>query len=87
MPVFELNLDGHPARLTVSEAELEAVHLPLLHCWESQWRRSGGRFVVFLAGPPGAGKTWKVLDGFTDRGENALRGDTFASCRRSRRDD
>lgn len=57
MPVFELNLDGHPARVTISDAELEAVHLPLLHRWASQWRRSGGRFVVFLAGPPGAGKT------------------------------
>lgn len=57
MPVFELDLDGHPARLTVNDAELKAVYLPLLQRWESQWRRTGGRFVVFLAGPPGAGKT------------------------------
>jgi putative kinase len=57
VPVFELNLDGQPARLTIAVAELDAVHLPLLHQWESQWRRRRGRFVVFLAGPPGAGKT------------------------------
>jgi len=57
MPVFELDLDGHPARHTVTVAELDAVHLPLLHHWESRWRRSRGRLIVFLAGPPGAGKT------------------------------
>ncbi len=57
MPVFELDLDGHPSRLSVDVAELDAVHLPLLHYWESRWRRSRGRFIVFLAGPPGAGKT------------------------------
>jgi putative kinase len=57
MPVFELDLDGHPSRLTVAAAELNAVHLPLLRHWESQWRRCHGRLIVFLAGPPGAGKT------------------------------
>jgi hypothetical protein len=68
MPVFELNLDGHPSRIAITVAERDAVHLPLLHHWKSQWRRTGGRFVVFLAGPPGAGKTalaglWEQLAG------------------------
>ncbi|MBM4093221.1 MAG: nucleoside/nucleotide kinase family protein [Planctomycetes bacterium] len=57
MPDFELNLDGQPSRLAISVAELEAVHVPLLRNWESQWQRNRGRFIVFLAGPPGAGKT------------------------------
>ncbi len=41
MPVFDLDLDGHPARHTVTVAELDAVHLPLLHHWE-KWK-GGGR--------------------------------------------
>lgn len=57
MPVFELNLDGQRSPLTFDLAELDAVHRPLLRHWESQWRRNRGRFIVFLAGPPGAAKT------------------------------
>ncbi len=55
--VVELDLEGQTSRLTVDAAALEAVHWPVLEELERQWRRRGGRFVVFLSGPPGSGKT------------------------------
>ena len=55
--ILELNLEGKPSRITVDAAELETVHLPVLHDLERQWRKRRGRFVVFLSGPPGSGKT------------------------------
>ena len=57
MSLFTLNIDGLSALLNVDAAELETVHLPLLREWESRWRHCRGRFIVLLAGPPGAGKT------------------------------
>jgi putative kinase len=57
MPIFELNIDGDRSLVSVDASELNRVHLPLLRNWERKWRQRGGRFVVFLAGPPGAGKT------------------------------
>ena len=55
--VVELNLDGRSRRLAVDAPALEAVHGPVLEDLSRQWRRRGGRFVVFLSGPPGSGKT------------------------------
>ena len=54
---LELNLEGKSSRITVDAAELETVHLPVLRDLESQWRKGRGRFIVFLSGPPGSGKT------------------------------
>lgn len=39
------------------QAELETVHLPILDWVVSVWGEQDGRFVVFLAGPPAAGKS------------------------------
>jgi pantothenate kinase len=57
MTDFEVNLDGRQSRVTVATSELETVHLPVLHDLERRWRERRGRFVVFLSGPPGSGKT------------------------------
>lgn len=65
MPIFELNLDGRPSRISVDAAELETVHLPLLHNWEAQWRQRRGRFIVLLGGTSGSGKT--VLAGLWEQ--------------------
>ncbi len=55
MPIFELNLDGHPSRVSIKAAELDAVHLPLLENWEGpreihgasrRAARRRGRFLV-----------------------------------------
>jgi len=66
--VLELNLDGEQSRVTVDAAELETVHFPVLRGLERQWRQRRGRFVVFLSGSPGSGKTslagiWEQLAG------------------------
>ena len=55
--VLELNLDGKPSRVIVDATELATVHLPVLQDLERQWHKDRGRFVVFLSGPPGSGKT------------------------------
>ena len=57
MAEIELNLDGHEARVAVDAEELETVHLPVLRDFERRWRERRGRFVVFLSGAPGSGKT------------------------------
>lgn len=57
MPVFELNIDENHSLVNVDARELNSIHLPLLRIWERSWQQRGGRYVVFLAGPPGAGKT------------------------------
>jgi pantothenate kinase len=58
MPDFDLHIDGRPARVGVDAEELDTVHLPLLRGWARHWQKRRGRWIVFLAGPPGAGKTY-----------------------------
>jgi putative kinase len=74
MPDFELNIDEDPSLVRVDARELDMVHLPLLRLWERNWRQRGGRFVVFLAGPPGAGKTVlaKLWEQLSRKGEIAV---------------
>jgi len=54
---FTLDLAGYKLRIAVTKHELDTLHLPLLKEVEELHRRHGGRFVVFLSGPPGCGKT------------------------------
>ena len=79
-----MNLDGKISRLTVDAAELETVHLPILRGLERQWNKNRGRFIVFLSGPPGSGKTtlaalWEQLarQGCIDAPVQALSMDGF----------
>lgn len=55
--VVDLNLDGRTSHISVDAAALETVHMPVLRDLEERWRRRRGRFIVFLSGPPGSGKT------------------------------
>jgi putative kinase len=55
--VIELELDGHRSQFAMHAAELETVHLPLLRDLERYWRERRNRFIVFLSGPPGSGKS------------------------------
>lgn len=57
MPILDVNIDGHRLMASVGSVEMNTVHLVLLRDWERKWRQRGGRYVVFLAGPAGAGKT------------------------------
>jgi len=72
---FTLDLTGYRRRIDVSRQELETLHLPLLKEVEELYRRHGGRFVVFLSGPPGCGKTTlaKMWEALSKRGYFATR--------------
>ncbi len=54
---LHLELAGHVHDIPVSREELRAIHEPLLTRMAAIARAAGGRAVVFLAGPPGCGKT------------------------------
>jgi ABC-type lipoprotein export system ATPase subunit len=66
MVSFTLNLAGQHWDVTVPGKELETVHLPLLKDMTRKAAVKTGRYVVFIAGPPGSGKTtigalWETL--------------------------
>lgn len=54
---FHLDLAGQEWSIEVTTDSLAQVHRPLLDLMNARARDRGGRFVVFLAGPPGSGKT------------------------------
>ena len=72
---FTLDLAGYQQRIDVPRRELETLHLPLLKEIEELHRKNGGRFVVFLSGPPGCGKTTvaKVWEALSKKGCVATR--------------
>ena len=63
---FELDLAGQQWDVQVATDELETVHERLLSRCFSAAADTDGRYIVFIAGPPGAGKTalaalWELL--------------------------
>jgi pantothenate kinase len=65
---FSFDLSGQQWEVSVSDDEYEEVHQPLLLEFADAATEKGGRYVVFLAGPPGAGKTataviWETISG------------------------
>lgn len=54
---FTLNLAGQSWEVEIAEEELETVHLPLLKDIVQKATAKTGRYIVFIAGPPGSGKT------------------------------
>jgi hypothetical protein len=54
---FNLNLAGQEWSIEVAEDSLARVHRPLLALMNARARERGGRLLVFVAGPPGSGKT------------------------------
>jgi len=54
---FHLDLADQEWSIEVTTDSLAQVHRPLLDLMNARARVRGGRFVVFLAGPPGSGKT------------------------------
>lgn len=55
---FELVVDGVGTRATYTRATVDGVLEPLVSRWDALWREGEGRrVVVFLAAPPGAGKS------------------------------
>jgi pantothenate kinase len=66
MVSFALDLAGQHWDINISKKELETVHLPLLKKMTRKAAYKAGRYVVFIAGPPGSGKTtigalWETL--------------------------
>lgn len=57
MRSFALDLAGQQWDVQVSQNELDALHRPLLQEIARQAAAQAERYVVFLAGPPGSGKT------------------------------
>ncbi len=63
---FVLDLAGQPWDVKISQKELETLHLPLLKEMTRKATSKTGRYIVFIAGPPGSGKTtlgalWETL--------------------------
>jgi pantothenate kinase len=63
---FVLNLAGQQWELSFSRHALDAVHVPLLKEIALKAAAKTRRYIVFLAGPPGSGKTtigalWETL--------------------------
>lgn len=54
---FVLDLAGQEWTIDVSEEAIASVHAPLLARMSACAEARGGRCVVFVAGPPGSGKT------------------------------
>ena len=54
--VVDLVVDGVPCRVPFSEQTIRLCH-DLLAKWTSRQRELGRRMVIFLAAPPGAGKS------------------------------
>jgi pantothenate kinase len=54
---FHLNLAGQEWSIEVTSDSLAHVHRPLLALMNARARERGGRFIVFVGGPPGSGKT------------------------------
>jgi putative kinase len=63
---LHLNLAGQEWSIEVTADSLAQVHGLLLRLMNTRAQERGGRFLVFVAGPPGSGKTtfcalWEVL--------------------------
>jgi putative kinase len=54
---FTLHTAGHTQEVLVSQEEMDSIHAPLLARMEGLAQTKGGRAIVFLAGPPGCGKS------------------------------
>ena len=54
---LSLNLSGEETALAFSQEEIENLHIPLIKEMALMQKTIGGRMIVFLAGPPGSGKT------------------------------
>lgn len=52
-----LNVNGLTIDAHFSDEEVQQVHLPLLRLLAQKQRQKGARLVVFLAAPPGSGKS------------------------------
>ena len=63
---MSLNLAGEETELAFNQEEIEYLHIPLIKEMALSQKTNGGRMIVFLAGPPGSGKTaltalWEYL--------------------------
>jgi putative kinase len=63
---FTLTLAGYTREVSITRAEMETVHTRILNELAKRAASHAGRFITFLAGPPGCGKTtltalWEAL--------------------------
>ncbi len=56
MPLFHLNLSGQQWDVDVPDKRIEELHA-LLNTLSAKAKDKAGRFIVFIAGPPGSGKS------------------------------
>ena len=54
---LRLDITGHELKLAISQKEMETLHKPILSRMSFMARQKTGRLIVFLAGPPGVGKS------------------------------
>ena len=54
---YEMTVNGLPQKIRYNEATVAGLFLPLLHRLATLQAEKGGRILVFLAAPPGTGKS------------------------------
>ena len=54
---YSVNINGIDVNATYSDDNVEKIFIPLLQKLADLQKQKGGRIVVFLAAPPGAGKS------------------------------
>jgi hypothetical protein len=64
MKEFSININGLPVKAVYNESDIDRVFIPLLKLLTDMYRNSGKRQLVYLAAPPGAGKS--TLAGFLE---------------------
>lgn len=58
---FSMTVNGLVTEVFYPKKTIDTVFLPLLHRWTTLWQEKKSRVIVYLAAPPGVGKTTTAL--------------------------
>lgn len=58
---FQMTINGLVTEVFYPQKTIDTVFLPLLQHWTALWQKKKSRIIVYLAAPPGVGKTTTAL--------------------------